>query len=344
MTSREIILRVLEFDNPPRIGYSFNAPNQNDFSGFWLAAAPKITADDAYTEWGHYPELLEQVPGFSGEVRRQDGNIFGRLNQKTGGECIRGFLEDGWENLDRYIELYLSPFHREENYNLEKIQSWAEKSRDKFTLSSIVSLQAAARDARKIDNMLADTIMETENLKRMVNACTEAAICQTEILHRFGVDCVMICDDWGLQDRLYINPESWREIWKGAYARLIRRLHEQGMKFFLHSCGTIRSIIDDLIEIGVDVFQFDQPTIYNYDDLSGVMRGKATLYSEADIQNVLPKADKKFIQAEAKRMMDAFHHNGGFIARDYENYADISIKDEWAAWAREVFTGMATSA
>jgi uroporphyrinogen-III decarboxylase len=149
----------------------------------------------------------------------------------------------------------------------------------------------------------------------------------------------MICDDWGLQDRLYLQPESWREIWKDAYARLIDCLHSHGMKFFLHSCGMIRSIIDDLVEIGVDVFQFDQPTIYDYDDLSRVLYGKATLYSEADIQRVLPTGNKEFIQAEAKRMMDAFFNGGGFIARDYANYQDINIKDEWASYAREVFTG-----
>jgi hypothetical protein len=337
MTSKEIIRRVLEFDNPPRVGYNFNAPEPSDFAG--CGVYPIKTPDDSYKKWGRYPELLAQVPGFAGEVMRTDGNIYGRLNEKTSGECIRAFLEDGWEKLDEYIETYLDPMRREANIGVEKIQSFTKNNSEKFTMASIISLQAAARDARRLENMLADTILEKENLKRLVDACTDVAVYQADVLSRCGVNGVIIYDDWGLQDRLYLQPEIWREIWKDAYARLIDYLHSRGMKFFLHSCGMIRSIIDDLVEIGVDVFQFDQPAIYDYDDLSRVMYGKATLYSPADIQRVLPTGNKEFIQAEAKRMMDAFSHGGGFIAEDYGNYQAINIKDEWASYAREVFTG-----
>jgi len=333
MTSKEIIRRVLEFDNSPRIGFCFNAPNPSDFS----YGSFGNVSDKEYQSWGRYPELLEKVPGFDGEVRRQNGNIFGRLGGKTNGECIKGALEDGWEYLDGYIETYLEPFRNPESYALENLAKWAADN-DRFTVTAIMSLQSIARDARTIGNMLADTILETENLTHLVNACADIAVAQVDMLHICGLDSVIMYDDWGLQNSLYINPKSWRKIWKEPYSRVIERLHGHEMKFLLHSCGFVRDIIDDFVEIGVNAFQFDQPAAYDFDDLSKRIGGKAALMSPVDIQKVLPTGDKEKIQGEAKRMIQTFHRGGGLISMDYASLADIGVKDEWAQYARDIFT------
>jgi len=335
MTSREIIRRVLEFDDPPRIGYCFSYPNPSDFAygGFGNLS------DKEYSQWGYYPGLLEKTPGFTGEVCRRNGNIFGRLNGKTQGECIKGALEDGWDNLEDYIENYLEPYRDPKNFDLDNLKKWAETKTDMFTMSGILALQSTARDARTLNNMFADTVLEKENLKRFINACADIAVSQTDMIHGCNIDSVIIYDDWGLQNSLYINPKSWREIWKEPYARVIERLHGYGMKFLLHSCGCVRDIIDDFVEIGVDAFQFDQPALYDFDDLSRKIGGKSTLMSPVDIQKVLPTGDKNQIQAEAMRMIQTFHKNGGLIAMDYGSLSDIGVQDEWAQYARDVFTG-----
>ena len=335
MKSKEIIKRVLEFDGPPRMGYNFNYPNPSDmaFGGLTNTNIP----DKEYQAWGHYPKLLEKVPGFKGEVCLRDGNIFGRLGGVTNGECIRGALEDGWEYLDNYVDAYLAPYRLPENYELGKLQKWAETNCDMFTVSGIMSLQAIARDARTIGNMLADTVLESQNLKRLVNECAKTAVAQADMLSSCKIDSVVIYDDWGLQNSLYISPKSWREIWREPYARVIERLHSHKIKFLLHSCGLVRDIIDDFVEIGVDAFQFDQPALYDFDDLSKKIGGKATLWAPVDIQKVLPTGDKNKIQSEAARMIQKFYKGGGLIAKDYPSLGDIDIKDEWAGYAPDIF-------
>jgi hypothetical protein len=333
MTGREIIKRVLEFDSPPRIGYNFNKPNSSDmvFGGFWNISENK------YWQWGKYPELLEKVPGFDGEVCMSNGNILGRLNGKTKGECIKGALEDGWETLDGYIKTYLDSYRDPKNYMLDNLTQWASDNKDMFRMASVIALQATIRDTRTIGNMFSDTVLEKENLKRLVNECADIAVAQVDMLGKCGIDSAVIADDWGLQNSLYINPKSWREIWKEPYARVIARLHAHGMKFLLHSCGYIYDIIDDFVEIGADAFQFDQTVIYDFDNLAKKINGKATLWSPVDIQKILPTGDKEKIQKEALRMIRTFHKGGGLIAKDYPSLGDIGVKDEWAQYARDVF-------
>lgn len=51
---------------------------------------------DAYFEWGTHPELMNQLDHFNGEVHLDYfGNIIGRLNGITKGECVKGARPTG---------------------------------------------------------------------------------------------------------------------------------------------------------------------------------------------------------------------------------------------------------
>jgi len=339
MTGKETIKRVLEFDGPPRMGYNFQSPGLSDIG--W-GGAPFVNPNkdgDKFRAWGRHPELLEKTPGFAGEVCLIGGNILGRLGGKTKGECLRAALEDGWGGYEEFAEKHIKPLADPANYQREKFADIRanNKNSGKFLVSGVMALQATVRDARRMENMLADTALEKENLKTFVNDCADAVITHVDMLSECGVDAANMGDDWGLQNALYINPESWRDIWKEPYARVIARLHGHGMKFLLHSCGCVRDIIDDFVEIGVDAFQFDQPALYDFGKLAKSLNGKATLWSPVDIQKILPTGDKVLIQAEARRMIDTFHKNGGLIPKDYPAYGDIGVKTEWAQWAQDIF-------
>ena len=102
MTNKEIIKNIIEFNNPPRIGLDFNSPHHKDIA--WISAAKLVNKKYFdHIAWGFYEEDLREAEGFKGEVRRDAyGNIFGRLEGKTNGECIKGALQDGWELLGKY--------------------------------------------------------------------------------------------------------------------------------------------------------------------------------------------------------------------------------------------------
>ena len=337
MNGREIIARVLEHRDPPRIGYDFTGPGPSDMRGDFGMYTAIRNMDTEYGEWGRYPELLAKVEDFAGEVCMRDGSVYGRLNKKTNGECVRAALEDGWGGYEEFFEKYLKPYGERGNYDLKGMADGVDG--EKFNVFAVMSLQSGARDARRIDNMLADTILEADSLRRFVDDCADIAIKQIEMLQPCGADAVMMLDDWGLQHSLYISPESWRAIWREPYARVIDRLHDLGMKYLLHSCGNVSPIVDDFVEIGLDAFQFDQPALYDFEKLRNSIRGKASLWSPVDIQKVLPTGDRELIQAEAARMVETFHDGGGFIAKDYPSYSDIGVSEEWAQYARDAFTG-----
>ncbi|GMQ59310.1 hypothetical protein AN1V17_37070 [Vallitalea sediminicola] len=333
MNSRQIIKDVIEFNSPKRIGLDFNKPHQDDIECISVTKLKNHLYEDQM-EWDYYEDVLREVPDFKGEVRRNPyGNIYGRFEEKTSGECIKGVLQGGWE----YLNSYKLPQY-DESYE-DEVKRLMNKNKDKYLLGILpIAVFSTIRDLRKIDNLLMDVILEKDNVIRLLSKIEELILNLINKAGILGFDGVIIYDDWGTQTALLINPVLWREVFKPIYARIVEAVHNQGMHLFIHSCGYVYDIIEDFIEIGVDVLQFDQPELVGIKKLSAKFGGRVTFWSPVDIQKVMATGDKEYIQNNARDMVTCFGgYGGGFIAKDYPTWEDIDVKEEWAQWAREVF-------
>lgn len=332
VTSKELIKRVVEFKNSERIGLSFNSPHFSDIAEAWGVSLINDKFKDKES-WGRYQEELEEVGSFNGEVRRDSfGNIYGRLMGKTKGECIKGAIVD-WEDLKDYKLPYYD-ISCEEN-----IKKRIEENKDKFMVAGLpVSVFSTIRDIRKMENILADVILEKENVIKLLSSIEELGIYIIGRLGALGVDAVMIADDWGTQRSLFINPILWREIFKPVYRNFAEAAHKNGMKFIVHSCGYIYDIIEDFIECGVDVLQLDQPELMGVERLAAEFGGRVTFWSPVDIQKIMETGNKELIEAGAREMIKEFApFKGGLIAKDYPTWEDINVNEAWAQWARDIF-------
>jgi uroporphyrinogen-III decarboxylase len=144
---------------------------------------------------------------------------------------------------------------------------------------------------------------------------------------RAGVDAVMFPEDWGTQNALMIHPATWRAAFKPGFERLCAVAHDHDIKVFMHSCGKITTIIPDLIDAGIDLLQFDQPTLHGIDTLATFAR-KVTFWCPVDIQKTLQTRDPGKIRAEAREMIDKLGCGGGFIAGYYGGNEALGLPPE----------------
>ncbi|MGN1345312.1 MAG: uroporphyrinogen decarboxylase family protein [Eubacteriales bacterium] len=327
MTSKEIIRRLVAHDAPPRFGYDFN-DGTCDF--VWTSSRTYINlAENPYDAWGNYP-ALKKLTGFSGEVRRDRyGNIYGRFNGKTKGECIRGAIED-WEDYSYPLPEF-DPGHR------DRLLAHNFAASEKFVLCGGNSLFSTLRDARLMSNALADTITDPDAVYDFIDRLAEHEIAVIKNIAGCGIDGWFLGDDWGTQDRTFISPDSFRRLFKPSYKKIADAAHEAGMCVFLHSCGYIYAFLEDFIDAGIDVFQFDQPDAYPTETLAREFGRRAVFHSPVDIQKVLPTGDRAVIETRAREMCEAFRSvGGGWIAKDYPTYHDIGVQLAWAKWAQDV--------
>lgn len=129
------------------------------------------------------------------------------------------------------------------------------------------------------------------------------------------IDMIEYNDDVGGQNGMLISPKLWRRFIKPRMASFIKLCKGYGVKVRFHSCGGIRPIIPDLIEIGVDVLTPVQ-TLADGMGPEGLKRDfgdSITFNGGIDTQELLVKRDSRSVYAETKRLIEIFGKNGGYI-------------------------------
>ena len=140
-------------------------------------------------------------------------------------------------------------------------------------------------------------------------------------------------DDWGTEEQLMINPDLWREFFKPRYKLLFDACHEAGWHVWMHSCGKVNAIIGELIDIGLNVINLQQPTVLGIEEVGRQYAGKICFLSLCDIQKTLPFKDAAAIEAEAKLLIDCWGTDqGGFILGDYGDGEAINVP----LWKKQV--------
>jgi len=291
MTSKEVVVRTVEFRGPDRFAYEFPEKYGTDFHWIGMSPSPDGRPSSGVDEWGAVWENI--------------------------GVCNLGEVKDfplkDWKDFDK---LNIPDVNDPARWT--GIEDAAKSGGDKFVVAGGLSIYERVHFIRGLQNTWADIYENPDNLRMLLDILVEMNLAAIEKYAKAGADGYSFCDDWGLQDRLMIKPESWREFWKPCYARIFEAAHEAGMFTFLHSCGHITDILDDLIEIGLDVIQMDQQENMGLELLGRRFGGRITFFSPVDIQNTMVRGSLDDIRAYCRRMADLLGRpKGGFIPKWY---------------------------
>jgi len=326
MTSREIIKRNLSGQNAARFGMYFSGGRQDDFVALGVGPSA-IWAKKTWTE------------GDTEFHTDEWGNTWHRLvGMSAGGEIFKPALQD-WGQLKDWR---LPDFDEPSRYT--SVKSTFDAEPGKYHLGGLPGFPfAISRYLRKMEIYFQDLILEREHIDELHEKVTGLLERVMKQYAAAGADGVFFCEDWGIQDRLLIHPDMWREIFKPLYRRLCATAHKAGLQVLMHSCGYNWAILDDLAEAGINAFQFDQPELYGLDRLAAKLKMLGVcLWSPVDIQKIMPTGNKALIEKSAERMVELFFkQNGRLIAKNYGDLKGIGVKEEWDQWAYEKFAALA---
>ena len=68
-------------------------------------------------------------------------------------------------------------------------------------------------------------------------------------------DMIHIHDDWGNKKSLFMSPATWRQLLKPRWAKIYDYMHSRGVLVQHHADCVCAPIVEDMAEIGVDVWQ-----------------------------------------------------------------------------------------
>jgi uroporphyrinogen decarboxylase len=185
---------------------------------------------------------------------------------------------------------------------------------------------------RGLERFLIDMLTEPTLAACLIDRITENVMKYYDVLlGEVGeyVDIVETQDDYGTQQNTFFSPELFREFFKPARTRLNELIREKApqARIYLHTCGSVREIIPDLIETGVEVLNPVQPLAAGMEtgQLKSDFGAALTFYGAIDLQQALPGTPEQLREEVKQRVWDLAPGGGYVLAPANVIHRDVPL-------------------
>ena len=200
------------------------------------------------------------------------------------------------------------------SYRYKDIESWLKNKSDCYKLINLGALWERATFMRGLENILMDLYLNPIFVHELMQGITDYNIETLEILFKnFKFDGIMLSDDYGTQKGMIMSPDMWRKFIKKYLAQITTLTKKYELVFFLHSCGHIMPIIEDLIEVGVDILHPIQPEAMDIFMLKRNYGSNISFCGGVGTQRLLPYGKPEDVRANVKMLKEVMGKNGGYI-------------------------------
>ncbi|MBW6474625.1 MAG: hypothetical protein K0B14_15975 [Anaerolineaceae bacterium] len=193
---------------------------------------------------------------------------------------------------------------------------------------------------RGLDQFLMDLALQPEMAEYLLDKVLNFKLAYWEmVLNEFGdqIDVVVESDDIGTQASLLISPKMYRKYIKPRHKQIIDYIKSKSSaKVFFHSCGAIRPIIPDLIEIGVDILNPVQFNLTGMDAKSLKKDfGEDIVFwgGGIDTQTILSRRTPEEVRENVRQQIEILAESGGFVFATVHNIqAEVPPENLIAMW------------
>lgn len=315
MSSYEVVCRAVEFGGPDRLPLKLEEPVALPSFGI-------VESDVATVRWN--------FRGTGDHSLREDYDEWGcrwvRTSQENMGQ-IKSHPLANWNEIDTYRW----PDANDAAY-YTGVDERLRRHEGKYIETHLFMLLWERMQAlRGFENILLDIMLHRDRAELLADRIVEYDLAVIDNLaRRFGTDIhgFWVTEDWGTQQALMINPLLWRTFFKPRYKVIFDAAHQAGWHIWMHSDGYINDIIEDLLELGIDVLNLQQPLVNGIEKIGARFAGRVAFESSCDIQKTLPSADEKIVREEAEKLLRNWTiPEGGFILSIDDNREALGISD-----------------
>lgn len=311
--SKQQVIQAIERKNPPRIPLMIHFANYGNTPEPYLkqltAMLDKVPNDFIY--------YMPVMPGYDGSTIA--GNPGYRWIPESCMEGTSGKALDAntylksWDHLDTVLAQFPDP-EKVELFSPETVRD-AESKKDHYIISHFnYAFYERLWSLRGMENALMDLYLYPDEVKALLQKfCDFYKVIIRRSREEIKADALFVSDDMGAQASLMFSPQAFREFFKPMYRQIVEECHKNGMHFWLHSCGNITAILDDLIEIGVDVLHPIQKFAMEQAAIAKEYKGKICFWLGMDMQHMLPEGTAEEIRGETKALLENFHDAAGGV-------------------------------
>jgi uroporphyrinogen decarboxylase len=199
---------------------------------------------------------------------------------------------------------------------------------------------------RGYQNWYLDTIIDTAGVEKLLDLIIEYKFSYWNLVIdwliennlQYRVNVISECDDLGTQTSTLLEPDYLRKAIIPRFGQLWSYIKKRlpHIKIFMHTCGSVRVLLPDLIEAGLDILNPVQFTAANM-ELKGLKKdfGNDLVFwgGGVDTQSTLKNATPENVKDEVKKILDIMAPGGGFVYAPVHNIQeDVPPENFWAMW------------
>ncbi len=304
MNKRDVVKMVVDFKRPPYVPWSFR---------FTKEARETLEAHVGSTDLqpflqNHFVELGNNVFEPLSNDRYRD--IFGVIWDRSVDKDI-GNVE-GQVLPEPTLKGFQFPDPRDPRL-FRDVSAQIASHADCYRVYCIgFSLFERAWTLRGMESFYMDCIENPDFVRDLFNAIADYNIAQVNEAVRYDIDAVCFGDDWGQQQGLFMGYPSWKEMIFPALQRMYKTVRDAGKTVIIHSCGDVDELFDDLISIGLQVFNPFQPEVMDVNELMGRYRGRLSFWGGLSTQRTLPQGTVEAVRHETRHLLE-LGASGGYI-------------------------------
>ena len=167
---------------------------------------------------------------------------------------------------------------------------------------------------RGMEDTFLDIAADFELARHMIRGYVDFSLCLAEhAMEQFPLDWLWTGDDVASQQGMLFSPGTWRRLVKPELARLFQAAKDRGLWVAYHCCGSLRPIIPDLIEIGLDVLNPIQSNCPGMDalELKRAFGHDLAFMGGVDTQGLLPNGTISEVRRATAALIEGMTQDGG---------------------------------
>jgi hypothetical protein len=184
-----------------------------------------------------------------------------------------------------------------------------------------------ARGIRDVEDWYASLHLRPEYISKVFEGQCEIGLANLARIHeRIGdkITAVFVTGtDFGGQQGPLVSPGTYRKLFKPFHTRVNSWIHANTTwKTFIHSCGSIWRLLDDIVDAGFDALNPVQTSAADMSPaaLKDRFGDKVTFWGGGvDTQHVLPFGTPAEVRAMVRERMQLFGQGGGFVFNTVHN-------------------------
>ena len=191
--------------------------------------------------------------------------------------------------------------------------AWCEKNRDHFTIIWVGDLWERATFMRGMQEVLVDVAFHPAFVEELLQGVGEWILGDSADPFRpFRVRGHRRERRLRLPDALMIPP-AWRRLIKPRLAEIYALAKRHGRTVFHHTCGNVRPIIGDMLDIGLDILHPIQPEANDIRWSNRQFGRDVTLCGGIRTQDLMPRGTQRPFAPKSANCGKVMGNGGGYL-------------------------------